>query len=379
MADAPLLLRRPGKPWRKPDLLPYENERGLQDLLIETPTLIRGVSTPAAVVDEFWIAGVGSADVVVVEADGTITIVECKLRTNAEIRRTVIGQVLAYAAGTWRTSYEGFSSQFASRAGQPLLEAVRSAAEAAGFEFDAGEFRSGVERALEHGAFRLCVAVDEVTDELRSIVEFLNTKTAPGFELLLLELGIVTDGNTEVLIPQVYGSESARMKEQQPSSSSIQWSHDELFKALADTCTPAGVEAVRALYDYAVSRGATFSGGKASYPTVGAYIQIERQRRSLFSVYADPAGPGAARVSLNFGSWRYALTDEALASLAHDLEQQPLLRAATAAARAKDFKAFPALPVDAVLAQPGVVDHLAAAWDRHLLAAGASSDGLADV
>lgn len=363
------MLRRDGEGWRRPDVRPYENERGLQDLLLETPTLIPGVEASAAVVDEFWIPGVGSADILSVEPSGVITIVECKLRANAEIRRTVLGQVLAYAAGIWRSSFEAFSSQFASRAGCSLVEAMQAAASIEGSSFDADGFRAGVERSLEQGAFRLCVAVDEITEELRSIVEFLNTKTGTGFELILLELGMVTDGSVEVLIPQVYGAESARMKEQQHPSGTTQWTHDDVFEALTELCSAEGVAGVRKLYDYAVARGATFSGGRAAYPTFGAYVEMGGQRRSLFSVYADPSGPGAARISLNFGSWTYSLPDATLHALAVALEQHPLLQAATGAARAKSFNAFPALPIDAVVSQPGVVEHLIQVWDANLWSA----------
>src|SRR5688572_14216864 len=43
----------------------------------------------------------GFADVVGVDQDGLVTILECKLDRNPEVKRKVIGQVLGYAAFLW--------------------------------------------------------------------------------------------------------------------------------------------------------------------------------------------------------------------------------------------------------------------------------------
>jgi hypothetical protein len=66
-------------------------------------------------VNELWVPPVRSADVVAVSADARIWIVECKLHSNPEIRRHVVGQILAYAAGLWapRTSSSMHSSPLA--------------------------------------------------------------------------------------------------------------------------------------------------------------------------------------------------------------------------------------------------------------------------
>ena len=51
------------------------------------------------VVDQIAISVTGYVDLVAVDSDGNITLVECKLASNQEIRRSVIGQIFAYAAG----------------------------------------------------------------------------------------------------------------------------------------------------------------------------------------------------------------------------------------------------------------------------------------
>jgi hypothetical protein len=82
-------------------------ERRLRDLIAGSPSLLPDVDErPAAVSTEVRISGAGKADVIVVDAGGEITIVECKLAKNPQMRRWVIGQLFEYAAALWRLDIE---------------------------------------------------------------------------------------------------------------------------------------------------------------------------------------------------------------------------------------------------------------------------------
>lgn len=88
-------------------------ERRLRDLIAGEPSLLPEVGEhPAAVSTEVPIRA-GDADVVVVDAEGEITIVECKLAKNREIRRAVIGQLFEYAAALWKLDIEDFERSLA--------------------------------------------------------------------------------------------------------------------------------------------------------------------------------------------------------------------------------------------------------------------------
>jgi len=95
-----ILIRSTSSPdWHAPETTTYKKEKELQKLIADSPSLLPGVQDGAvAVATEVGVPGVGAADVVVVDRDGEITIVECKLAENREIRRWVIGQVFSYAA-----------------------------------------------------------------------------------------------------------------------------------------------------------------------------------------------------------------------------------------------------------------------------------------
>lgn len=113
-----MLIRTTGETaWRTPKVTSYADEAALQALIRQSPDLLPGADgAPMAVATEVPIASIGYADIVGVDAAGDITVVECKLRANPEIRRQVVGQVFAYASGLWGLSYEEFDAVFASGA-----------------------------------------------------------------------------------------------------------------------------------------------------------------------------------------------------------------------------------------------------------------------
>jgi len=161
----PVLIRHQGEgEWRAPATTAYTNEAELRDLLAETPSLLPGVGQgPAAATTEMPIPGAGSADVVIVEVSGEITVVECKLRANPQIRREVVGQALAYASAMWQMTYQDLDQAFQRSEGKvPLAEAF--AADDEGWDEEA--FRNEVADNLAEGRMRLVIAVDEITDEL---------------------------------------------------------------------------------------------------------------------------------------------------------------------------------------------------------------------
>ena len=362
--DARILIRKGDEPWREPAVQAYRDEGGLQDILTESPQLIPGVG-PIAVVAEFYVPGIGNADLVGVEPSGEITIVECKLITNPDIRRTVVGQILAYASGLWQMTAEEFSELFARRASRPLIEALTDIASEAGIDFNPDEFGRSLSANLSAARFRLCIAVDEITDELKGIVELVNTQTRAGFELFLLELGFVADGELSILVPQAYGLESAQIKKTSGDRSQ-QWTIPEVFDALGELSSPEGVEAVRKLMDWAELHGATYWHGRGQYPTVGVYLHVNGVNRSIFAVYADPSGPTAPRISLSFGAFSRDIDAATIESFAASLEQTEELRRTAKAARDAEFGGYPNIPINGSLAKPGVADALLEAMNKHI-------------
>jgi len=349
-----IMLRRPDGEWHQPSVGTYDNERALQDLLLESPSLLPGIHE-AAVIDEMGLPNTGSVDLVLVEPSGDITLVECKLVANPEIRRAVIGQIMAYAASLWGFSYDDLDARFQRRLGVSLPEAV-AARHANDEQWDSGEFRQRVSHNLIAGRFRLIIAVDRITEELKRSVEYINLHSSGGLELLAFELGYVADEGVEILIPQLHGEESSRIQggTQSTGSGSV-WSVDDVFETIATTSTEEEAEAARRIAKVATRRGGRLRTGRGQYPTLSGDIPFEAGTRALFAIYADPSGPTAPRISINFGSLRSILTTEELESLLTALESIDSLARPLAGVRSAEFNIYPAIPMS-TLANPAVLD-----------------------
>ena len=216
-----------GAGWRAPTAQPYTNEDHLRTLLQGAPELLPGVaaSRPVVLVHEFEVAS-GFIDLVGVSPTGAITVVECKLHGNPDMKRTIVGQLFAYAAGLWDLSYADFDRAWQAvkqpfnmdaetwerRKRPPLLEEMAAAVVEHELDWDRDAFPAAVEANLAAGRFTLVFAVDDITPELRRIVEYLSEHTAPEVNVIALEVGYLTDGDTEVLVPQPYGQEMAQRK-----------------------------------------------------------------------------------------------------------------------------------------------------------------------
>src|SRR5579884_2696185 len=77
----------------------FPDEATLHTLVEEAPHLLPLAGAPAlTVVGREVQLGTGYADLIAVEREGRLVVIEVKLAKNAEARRAVVSQVLAYAA-----------------------------------------------------------------------------------------------------------------------------------------------------------------------------------------------------------------------------------------------------------------------------------------
>lgn len=353
-----MLIRKAGESsWHSPTILAYPDERALQSVIEQSPDLLPGsTGTSMAVVNELAVPLVGYVDLIAVDAAGAITLVECKLKANPEIRRQVIGQVFAYAAGLWELSYEGFDQAFTARAGVPLAHRM-AALNPDGW--DEEEFRSSVASNLASGRFRLVIAVDQLTEELKRTVLYLNEHTVPEVQVLALELGYVADEGVEILVPAIYGQESVQRK---AAPAQRRWDEATVFAALADCCSTDGVMAARRLYDFVRSRGATFNWGVGPLAAVTARLPVNGGKpASILSLYEWPKGKGG--VAINF-EYMQEVPTELKSRLAERLRTIPGVVERFVGLEQASFRKRPTLSIDQVLTQMGAVETIEAALDE---------------
>jgi len=168
---------------------------------------------PAVVAREVVTPEGGRIDVVSVDADGLISVCECKLDRNASSRREVLGQVLEYGGSLHGMPVDDFLARMndALRRRDSSARDVEEqlAAQAAG-DWTPEAWREKVADALQRGHFRLIVAVDGLTDVLKQTVIFLNDRAA--FPLVVADLRRLRVGGHEVLMPRLFGEEAVARK-----------------------------------------------------------------------------------------------------------------------------------------------------------------------
>lgn len=352
------LVRRGGEKWRKPANVGYPKEAQLQRLIWETPHFIPGFSDEGSVVVREFRAGTGSVDVVCVDGDGNVAVVECKLARNSQFRKYVVGQALWYASSLWRLSYDEFDEAFRARAGQSLAESLsRVLAE----EWDEEGFRAAISLNLEEGNFYVVVAVDEIDEELKGIIEYLNEHTLPSTRVLALELAWAQDGDVELLFPRVYGEEGIRKKR---GGDKTVWNADRVFEALERTTTVEGVNAVRRIYEFTQShpRGA-IEYPKTMNPSLAGSFEIDGARATVWQCVVWGLGEDTATMTLRFHNMASAGVPLArISHFAHALKGM-IGDERLAELQAKGFRGKRELPIDKVLAGPDATDVFVAALD----------------
>lgn len=305
--------------WVPADLSSYENEEELELLLLNDTSLIPG-GEGAAAVTQFPLAG-GAVDLLCMDEHGTITLVECKLKTNREIRRQVMGQVLAYAAALAELSTDDVLTRFDKRLAtmadkDPRGLAARDVAAAlstsAGHEVSRDEVAASVQANLDKDAVRIVIAVDRVVEELRSVIEYLSRHLPPQIQLIALEVGQFQQDDVRLLAVNSYGNEVDLQTAVTTSSHKHKWTRAEVVEA-SEKLPEVEKLLIARLFEHADYRGAVFNGGTGPDPSAGLYYSVADKRRSFWSIWMTPGKP---TFSINLGSINNASPEKAAQAIA---------------------------------------------------------------
>jgi RecB family endonuclease NucS len=105
-----ILVQDSNSVWQRAGEQDLPDEATLQRLIRENPEVLPlgdlgDDVPPLLVVGRETALPKGYVDVIGVDEEGLITLIECKLARNTEVKRKVIGQVLGYGAYLWGMSY----------------------------------------------------------------------------------------------------------------------------------------------------------------------------------------------------------------------------------------------------------------------------------
>jgi hypothetical protein len=226
-----------------------------------------------------------------------------------------------------------------------------------------------VAEGLAEGRFRLCIAVDEITDELRDIIEYLNTHSSEGIEVVLFEVGIVTDGDVQVLAPRTFGGESARLKAAASGSSGPRWTFEDVMAKVEEVSGPEAVVAVRRIEAFFREVGWPGFPGKGAVPTWSLYAKVGGTGKALVTVYPWDTGKYGRCVAFSLGSLMDLVPHDKVEAVVADLRRVPPLAPALDGVAALDSSAYPRILPLAALSDMSATEALIDAIRTHIVGA----------
>ncbi len=195
-----------GRVWGSHPHQAFENEAALHRLIEENPQLLPlDDSLGLTVLGSEVPLENGSADILAVESNGRPVIIEVKLAQNSDARRSIVSQILTYAASLRGLSVEDLEKGPLSNALEvarhgSIFEAVKS--NDPGAKSDAGSFNAAMQEFLDAGNFRLVFALDEIPEELNRIVAYFNELTVHSLLIDLVTIRLYEVNGAIVALPQ---------------------------------------------------------------------------------------------------------------------------------------------------------------------------------
>ena len=203
----------------------FDTEDVLQALIADHPELLDGeqirpgdprrwllITREMGIADAADSGNRWSVDHLMIDQDAVPTLVEVKRSSNSEIRRSVVGQMLDYAAHATKTMEmpairRDFETSHGDNADDVLLELLQPDADA-NPDAIVEAFWDHLAINLAAKRVRLLFVADRIPDELARVVEFLNEQM-PRVEVLAVEIKQFQGVTLRTLVPQVIGRTAA--------------------------------------------------------------------------------------------------------------------------------------------------------------------------
>ena len=253
----------------------YDAEAVLQGLLAMDARLLGGAASGEAsmrrwvhVQREAPVRGasgqVWSADNIFIDDEAVPTVVEVKRSTNTQLRREVVGQLLEYVTNLRAsTSADDLRSKFEDAARTLDEDPEAALQQALRVTMSADEYWAAVGENLARGRIRGFVVADEIPEELRRIIEYLNDQLGDSRFLALEVPQFAASIGVTTLVPQVVAGSLEPPVKQESARASGQWDEERLIAQLVDTERGGtkAADAGRALLEWASDKGLGMSWG----------------------------------------------------------------------------------------------------------------------
>lgn len=203
-----------------------------------------------------------SLDHLLIDQDAIPTLIEAKRSENSEIRRSIVGQMMDYAAHATQTwNVTRIRQAFEERCRSEGLDATEEliALLQPDDDLDAAKFWDDVETNLRTANLRLLFVADSIPSELARVVEFLNEQM-PHTEVLAVEIKQFSGLTGQTLVPRVIGRTASS-----PDRTSRKRVYKSTDQILAEMPNEEVRDATKRLIKIASEKGAEARGGSVGF------------------------------------------------------------------------------------------------------------------
>ena len=287
----------------------FSSEDDLQVLVAEHPEILDGeqirpgdarrwilVTREKGIAETSGAGARWALDHLIVDQDAVPTLAELKRGANPEIRRTIVGQLLEYAAHaaeTWtaselREAFERGAEARGRDAREELAELLRTHEEP-----EIERFWETLSTNLAAKRLRLLFVADHIPDPLARTVTFLNAQM-PDIEVLAVEIKRFPGTSGQTLVPRVIGRESAALSR---SGSGRGLTRDSFLEGFSNDDARAVAE--RLLDVAQQSKGEIFYGSQGI--SIRARCSVWRKPISVAWLYPQPGQRWMRTREFSFG------------------------------------------------------------------------------
>ena len=239
-----------------------------------------------------------SVDHLIIDQDAVPTLVEVKRGSNPEVRRTIVGQMLEYAAHaaeTWtveelREAFERGAKEDGRDPGNELATLLSTDGEP-----DVDGFWEDVSTNLAARRLRLLFVADVIPDPLAQVATFLNAQM-PGIEVLAVEIKRFRGASVQTVVPRVIGRTAASSGRRR---SGQRLTRDSFLDGFADEDVRGVAER---LLDTAVESGGEISYGNSFGLSVRVKCSLKPQPVSVGWFYSEPGKGWMSTRDFSFGA-----------------------------------------------------------------------------
>jgi hypothetical protein len=286
---------------------PYDSEDQLQDLLVTYPNLIAGdqidratarkwllISREVTVANDEETAVQWSLDHLFLDQDAIPTLVDVRRTPNAALRQKVLGQSIDYAANAvvyW--PIDSIIAFFEANCRDRGRDPEQIFEDFLGADANEDQFWQKVKTNLQAGKVRLVFVADEISAEMRRVVEFLNEQMDP-VEVFALEIKqYVSEDGLRTLVPRVIGQTAeAQQKKSSATRERRRWDESSFFAELKARRGAEEAQTAREIYVWVKNQAPEMDIQWGTGDTYGGFVaHLHRKGKKPYQLFTvDIAG-----------------------------------------------------------------------------------------